>query len=55
MHCRISPERTYNPCGFTMEISSRCNRLAIYDVKRYTKTDINIPIYTSVFSEVRAP
>ena len=46
---RISPERMYNPCGFTMEISSRCNRLAIYDVKRNTKTDININKNKSVF------
>ena len=36
MHCRISPSRKCNPCGYTMKISSRYHRLLIYDVKRTT-------------------
>ena len=40
MHCRISPGRTCNPCGYTMKISCRYQRLLIYDVKiRTTKID----------------
>ena len=49
MHCRILPGRTCKPCGFTMEIRSRCHWLLIFDVKRNTKTDgresvNNIPV-----------
>ena len=36
---KISPRRTCNLCGFTMEISSRYNCLLIYDVKRITNID----------------
>ena len=36
MHCRISPRRTCNPCGYSM---NRYHRLLIYDVKRTTKID----------------
>ena len=39
MHCRISPRRACNPCGYTMKISSRYHRLLIYDVKSTTKID----------------
>ena len=39
MHCRISPRRTCNPCGYSMKISSRYNILLIYDVKITTKID----------------
>ena len=39
MHCRISPRRTCNPCGYTMKISCRHHRLLIYDVKRTNKID----------------
>ena len=31
-HCQISPRRVYNPCGYTMKISSMYHRLLIYDV-----------------------
>ena len=36
MHCQISPKRTFNRCGYTINMSSR---LLIYDVKRTTKID----------------
>ena len=39
MHCRISPRRECNPCGYTMKISSMYHMLLIYDVKRTTKID----------------
>ena len=41
MHCRISPRRTCNPCGYSMKISSRYHiyRLLIFDFKRTTKID----------------
>ena len=39
MLCRISPRRTCNPCDYTMKISSRYQRLLIYDVKRSTNID----------------
>ena len=39
MHCQISPRRAFNPCAYTMKISSRYHWLLIYDVKRNTKTD----------------
>ena len=39
MHGRILPRRACNSCGFTMKMSSRYNRLLIYDVKRTTKID----------------
>ena len=39
MHCRISPRRACNPCGYTMKMSSRYHRLLIYDVKRTTEID----------------
>ena len=39
MHCRISPRRMCNPCGYTMKISSRYHRILIYDVKRNIKID----------------
>ena len=39
MHEQISPRRACNPCGYTMKMSSRYNRLLIYGVKRTTKTD----------------
>ena len=39
MHCRISPRKMRNPCSFIMKLSSRYQRLFIYDVKRNTKID----------------
>ena len=39
MHCRISPRRTCNPCGYTLKISCRYHRLLIYDKNRTTETD----------------
>ena len=39
VHFQISPRRTCNPCGSTMRISSRYQRLLIFDVKRTTKID----------------
>ena len=39
MHCRFSPRRMCNPCGYTMKISFRYHRILIYDVKRTTKID----------------
>ena len=39
MHGRILPRRECNSCGFTMKMSSRYQRLSIYDVKRTTKID----------------
>ena len=39
MHCRISPRRTCNPCGYTMKISFLYHRVLIYDVKRTTNID----------------
>ena len=33
MHYQISPRRTCNPCGYTMKISLRYDRLFIYDEK----------------------
>ena len=38
MHCRISPNRTRNPSGFIMKISSRDHSLLIYEENR-TKID----------------
>ena len=37
MHGRISPRKSCNPCGNTMEISSGYLMLLIYDVKRTIK------------------
>ena len=49
MHCRISPRRTCNPCGYTIKISSRYNsRLLICDVKRTAKTGGMGPINTDL-------
>ena len=39
MHCRISPTRTHNPCGYTMKIGLKYHRLLIYNVKRTTKIE----------------
>ena len=39
MHCRFSPRRTCNPCGYKMKISSRYHRLLIYGEKGTTKID----------------
>ena len=39
MPCQISPRRAFNPCGYTMKISSMYRRLLIYDVKKTTKID----------------
>ena len=47
MHCKISPRRACNSCGFTMKMSSRYHRLLIYDVKRTTKIDGMGPFKTA--------
>ena len=39
MHCRISPRRACNPCGYTIKISSLYHRLLIFNAKLSTKTD----------------
>ena len=39
MHCRFSPRRMCNPCGYTMKICSRYHRLLIYNIKRTTEID----------------
>ena len=39
MQCQISPRRAWNPCGYTMKMSSRHHRLLIFDVKRSAKID----------------
>ena len=39
IHCRVSPRKTYRPCGFTVKTSSRRHRHLIKIVKRNTKTD----------------
>ena len=39
MHCRISPRRTCNSCGFTIFISSSYHRLLSNNVKRDSKID----------------
>ena len=43
MHGQISPTRACNPCGYTMKMSSRYNRLLIYDVK--------CPFYILLYSD----
>ena len=48
MHCRISPRRMCNPCGYTMKISSRYHRILIYDVKRNIKIDSIGPFKVTV-------
>ena len=45
MHCQISPRRKCNPCGYTMKMSSRHNRLLNYDLKKTTKIDGMGPFY----------
>ena len=39
MHCRISPGRTCNLSGFTMEIRSTYHMLLVCDIKRNSKID----------------
>ena len=39
MHCRYSPRRTCNPCGYSMKISFMYQRSLIYDVKINAKID----------------
>ena len=39
IHCRISPRRACNQCGYTMKISSLYHRLLIFYAKLTTKTD----------------
>ena len=43
MHCQISPGRMCNPCGYTMKMSPRNDRLLIYDIKRTAKIDCTGP------------
>ena len=52
MHCRISPRRTCNPCGYTMKMSSRYHKLLIYDVKRTTEIDGMEP-FKSVTTDIQ--
>ena len=39
MHCRISPRRTCNSYGYTVQISCWYHRLFIYDLKRTANID----------------
>ena len=44
MHCRISPRKMCNPCGYTMKSVPGIIIFLIYDVKRSTKKMVWVPL-----------